>query len=144
RPGAGEGRGDLSPDQAGLAHPGDDDAARAAVEQLDRPDEAVIEARAQLENAVGLEAQHAFGERQDPRAIHQWFPAPLAIARRSSSSRGNVSSFSMLGPSDGGRPSASVRSGSSWISMKSASTPTATAARASASTYWRSPPDRSP
>ncbi len=43
----------------------------------------------------------------------------------------------------GGRP-ASVRSGSSWISMNSASTPTATAARARAWTYWRSPPERSP
>ena len=43
----------------------------------------------------------------------------------------------MLGPSDSGRPSSSVRSGSSCISMKSASTPTATAARASACTYSR-------
>ncbi len=39
---------------------------------------------------------------------------------------------SMLGPSESGRPSGSVRSGSSCISMKSASTPKATAARASA------------
>jgi len=45
---------------------------------------------------------------------------------------------------DSGRPSASVRSGSSCISMKSASTPNATAARASAGTYLRSRPSDLP
>ena len=52
---------------------------------------------------------------------------PGAAASR----RGRSSMRSMFGPSESGRPSGSVRSGSSCISMKSASTPNATAARAS-------------
>src|SRR4029077_3071379 len=143
-PGARQGRRDLAPDEARLAHPGDDDAPAAAVEAAHGAHEAVAEPRAEGEHALPLEAQHPLRERPDPRAIHQARPGPAAIARISSSRRGRSSSPSMLGPSASGRPSSSVRSGSSWISMNRASTPTATAARARACTYCRSPPERSP
>src|SRR5262249_41285406 len=127
-----------------LADAGDDDAAGAPVDQLHRPHEAVVQPRDEGEHALALEAQHAGGPGEEPVAVHH-APMPAApIARISSSRRGRSSRRSMLGPSDSGRPSGSARSGSSWISMNSASTPTATAARARACTYWRSPPERSP
>ena len=103
--GARERRGDLAPDEARLAHPGDDDAPATAVQGLHRGHEPVVEARAQREHALRLEAQHALRERQDPLAVHQARAGPAAIARSSSSSRGRSSRRSMLGPSERGRPS---------------------------------------
>src|SRR5258708_2836986 len=65
------------------------------------------------------------------------------LARRSNAIRvssrfGNALSGTILGPSDG------ARSGSSCVSMNTAATPTATAARANTSTKRRSPPELPP
>src|SRR4029450_4738456 len=133
---------------ARLPHPGDDHAPAAAVEQVERGDEAIVEARDEGLDALGLEAQDALGEGEKAAAIHHALPtrplSPAAIAWSSPRRRGSSSSRSMFGPSDSGRPSGSVRAGSSCISMNSASTPTATAARARSGTYCRSPPERLP
>src|SRR5262249_14788883 len=68
----------------------------------------------------------------------QFRAAAARIASRLERSGFTVSSASMFGPSDG------AWSGSSCTSVNSASMPTATAARASAGTSRRSPPERSP
>ena len=65
-------------------------------------------------------------------------PGRGGCAARRPSSRSAMSKSSELGPSD------FAAAGSSWISMKSASMPTAAAARASGATNCRSPPVTSP
>src|SRR5581483_2722305 len=130
---------------AGLAHAGHDHAPAAAVEQLHRPLEARVELAHEAEDGLRLHAQYARVDRPHVDALRRLHRRSAPWMASSSSSNGGRSSIrSMLGPSDSGRPSRSVRSGSSCISMKSASTPNATAARASAGTYLRSPPERSP
>src|SRR5207247_10015065 len=137
---------DLPADEPGLAHARDDDPSPAAAEKVHRSDEAVVETATQGGDGRGLQAQDTVrhGEQPLARGHLEAPPRAEATARISSRSRGRSSRRSMFGPSESGRPSGRVRSGSSWISMKSASTPNATAARASAGTYCRSPPERSP
>src|SRR4029453_6122658 len=149
-----EGRRDLASDQPGLAHAGDDHATGAAAEQLDRALEALVELRDETQDGVGLETEHALGDLPHVgRALGAHARTADSMAWSCCRRGGRSSMGSMFGTSGGGRcfgrsesgrPSGSVRSGFSCISMKSASIPNATAARASAGTYWRSPPDRSP
>src|SRR5262249_42754439 len=83
---------------------------------------------------LGLDLQDPAGRLQDLVA-HR---SAARVAPTSSGSRGRAARGSIVGPSDG------PRSGASGTSMKSATTPEATAARASPATYWRSPPERVP
>ena len=131
RAGRGQRGGDLPPHETGLAHPGDDDATDARVECLHGPIEPLVELGDETEDRFRLDAQHALGKTAVIAAgsVHG-SPSPARIASSWSSNRGRSSMRSMFGPSESGRPSGSVRSGSSCISMKSASTPKATAARA--------------
>src|SRR5262249_18093037 len=141
----GERRGDLAADEPRLAHAGHDHAPATRAQHRDRMLETHVELGDKAEDRVGFDAQDALGQTtQVGRTIgaHGLTAAPMAPS--CSRSRGRSSMRSMFGPSESGRPSGNVRSGSSCISMKSASTPKATAARASAGTYWRSPPERSP
>src|SRR5262249_13514376 len=140
RPSRGQRGGDLPSEDPGLPHPGHDHATPTALEQWPAPSKALVDLGQESQERCGFQAQDAFG--QPARVGHPRMA--IVIARISRSNRGRSSIRSMFGPSDSGRPSSSVRSGSSCISMNSASTPTATAARASAGTYWRSPPERSP
>ncbi len=128
----GERRGDLAADVPRLPHAGHDHAAGAAVQELDRPVEARVELRDEAEDRLGFEAQHAL--REPPEVAPAHVRRAASMAPSSWRSRGRSSMRSMFGPSESGRPSGSVRSGSSCISMKRASTPKATAARASGGT----------
>src|SRR5262249_3914442 len=140
-----EGRRDLASDQPRLAHAGDDHATGAAAEQRHRALETLVELRDETQDGVGLETEHPLGDLPHVgRALGAHGRTADSMACSCGRSRGRSSMRSMFGPSESGRPSGNVRSGSSCISMKSASIPNATAARASAGTYWRSPPDRSP
>ena len=55
---AGQRRGDLAPDVAGLADAADDDAAAAGEDQADGVEEGAVEALAEGQDGVGLDAQH--------------------------------------------------------------------------------------
>src|SRR6266542_6818716 len=108
-----QGGGDLPSNEAGLPHPGDDDASGAGMQELHGLHEARVEARAEAENALGFEPQHPLGQGEDALRVHHAPRSPAVIAAISSSSSGRSTSRSMLGPSDSGRPSGIVRSGSS-------------------------------
>ena len=62
RPGARERRGDLARDDAGLAHPGDDDAAAAVAQQVDGAGEPLVHAVDEGEDGGGFGPEHLAGE----------------------------------------------------------------------------------
>src|SRR5262249_27882267 len=140
--GGGQGGGELLPHEPGLSHAGHADAPAAALHEGDRLLEAVIQPVDEGPHRLSLGLKHSFSDLEDVvgrKGFAHGTPLRAApIARSSRRSRGRRASGSIVGPSDG------ARSGSSWTSMNTASTPKATAARAKGSTYWRSPPERVP
>src|SRR2546426_778005 len=139
--GGGERRGDLAADDARLADAGDDDLAAAGEEQIERAREACVEPVADGGEGVRLDVEDAPGP-VEPLAGHRCpaFAARTArsIATSSASSPGSSASGTLVAPSE------RARLGSSCTSMKTASTPAPTAARASGATKRRSPPDAVP
>src|SRR3989441_748221 len=158
--GGGERRGDLAADDARLADAGDDDFAAAGEEQIERAREACVEPVPDGGEGVCLDVEDAPGP-VEPLAGHRCPPSltlidiprsrlsislaharaartARSIATSSASSRGNSASGTLVAPSE------RARLGSSCTSMKTASTPAPTAARASGATKRRSPPDAVP
>ena len=64
--------GELARDDAGLAHAGDDDAARAVVQQIERALEAVVELRDQAENRLRLGLEDAARQVEPTRSAWDW------------------------------------------------------------------------
>jgi hypothetical protein len=58
----GQGRRDLAADVARLPHAGDDHPPRAAIEDVDRVLEALVDLRQQAQDRLGLDAQDALGQ----------------------------------------------------------------------------------
>ncbi len=75
--GGGQRRGDLPRDEAGLAHPGDDHPATAALEEVDRPREVLVEPVRRGTDAPCLEAKDPAAQLDQRGAItRHGEPAP--------------------------------------------------------------------
>src|SRR5581483_6460832 len=135
----GQGRGDLAAHDPRLADAREHDLAAAGEQHVDRAREARVEPLAQGREPARFDLEHA-PRPGEPLRAHAPPRARTArsTATSSASSVGSASSGTLVGPSEG------ARSGSSCTSRKTASTPTATAARASGATNARSPPEAVP
>src|SRR5579859_6971526 len=132
RAGAGKGGGNFAADEAGLAHAGDDDAAFAGEEQIDGADKGIVEAREDVLNGLGFDAEDTAGRFQ-AHALLQLRTRVESSLRRERS-RGSCARGRALGPSE------SAAAGLSWVSRKMPSTPAATPARARGSINSGWPP----
>src|SRR5213080_2207199 len=141
RAGRGERGGDLPAHDAGLADAADDHPPAAGEQQLDGAREAPVEAVAQRRQGAPLDVEHAPRAREPRFGGHRRRALPRSarsMATSSPRSAGRSASGTLVAPSE------SARLGSSCTSMKTASAPAATAARASGATNLRSPPDAVP
>src|SRR5262249_52401882 len=139
RPGASKRRGEFAADQAGFSHARHHYFAGTASEQFYGSQKIVIEPLDDRNNPVRFDPQNVSGALENPSAIHPLNSFTVASSRLTTLSR---FSKSLNGRELG--PSLKARSGSSWTSMKSASIPAATPARAKAGMYFRSPPEAAP
>ena len=98
RAGAGEGGGDFAADEAGLAHAGDDDAAFAGEEEIDGVDEGGVEAREDILDGLGFDAENAAGG-VEAHALLQRRTRVESSLRRARSC-GSCASGRALGPSE--------------------------------------------
>src|SRR5205814_1057789 len=141
RTGRGERGGDLPAHDAGLADAADDHPPAAGEQQLDGAREAPVEAVGERAQGPPLDVEHAPCAREPrlgghrPRALPR---SARSMATSSPKSAGRSASGTLVAPSE------RARLGSSCTSMKTASAPAATAARASGATNRRSPPEAVP
>src|SRR5436309_11396184 len=145
-PRAGERRGHLPADDPRLADAGDDHLPATGEQVVERARECLVEAVAERAQRRPLDVEHAMGA-GEPLAGEGVSPPPLHVRVPRSARSMATSSRSNVGSAASGRlvaPSESARLGSSWTSINTASTPAATAARASGATNRRSPPDALP
>src|SRR6187455_323253 len=144
--GAGERGRDLPPDDAGLAHAGDDHAPTAVEQQPDGAFESLVDAAGQRLDGRGLRLQHTPCEIEvDPGGSHQRAAPDAAVAMTVSRAIACSRTSLRISGSSASRRRAFAASllacaGFSWTSMNTASTPAATPAEASGSMYSASPP----